>query len=76
MITAIYVFLPPRTPLYASLRGRHIENIEKLCAQLCETLCNKKKKDHKVTRRITQSSTKKTLRNIICSDFHSKEITF
>jgi len=47
-------------------RREHIENIEKLCAQLCETLCNKKKKDHKVTRRIAQSNTKKTLRNIIC----------
>jgi len=23
-------------------RREHIENIEKLCAQLCETLCNKK----------------------------------
>jgi len=41
MRTAIYVFLLLRTPLYASLRGRHRENIEKLCVQLCEALCNK-----------------------------------
>ena len=39
-------------------------------------LCATKKRDQKVTRRISQSSTKKTLRNLFCLDFHNKAITF